>query len=200
MKILVADDHDMIVKDILDELSKILPDAMCVGTSEPEEIIPLFKQHRFDVVFIDIKMPDTSGIDLAQEILEISPVANIIYITGYADYAAEAAFRTYASAFLEKPVTTAMIKDALAHLRHPVSDLTDEIIEQEYAGKAIIGKKIQKWRKEAGLSCLELAGMLNVDRRTVNRWESGERTPDIPTYMRIMKVLGKDAEEGELKQ
>lgn len=191
MKILVADDHEMIVRDIMDELSKLLPDAMCMGTSNPKEIMPLFEKHQFDVVFIDIKMPGANGIYLARDMLDINPMTNIIYITGYADYAAEA-FRTYASAFLEKPITTDVIEDALAHLRHPVSDLTDEMIEQEYSGKALIGKKIQKWREQRGISCSDLAEMLNVDRRTVYRWESGERSPDLPTYMRILKILGKN--------
>lgn len=190
MKILIADDHQMIVEDLKDEISKLLPDALCIGTSEPEEIIPLFEQYRFDVVFIDIKMPGTNGISLAQKMLDMHPNTNIIYITGYADYAAQA-FRTYASAFLEKPVTPDMIEDALAHLRHPVSNITDEMIEQAYAGKGVIGKKLQKWREERGMSQSDLAEALSVDRRTVYRWESGERSPDIPTYMKILQVLGK---------
>ena len=190
MKILIADDHQMIVEDLKDEISKLLPDALCIGTSEPEEIIPLFEQYRFDVVFIDIKMPGTNGISLAQKMLDKHPNTNIIYITGYADYAAQA-FRTYASAFLEKPVTPDMIEDSLAHLRHPVSNITDEMIEQAYAGKGVIGKKLQKWREERGMSQSDLAEALSVDRRTVYRWESGERSPDIPTYMKILQVLGK---------
>ena len=190
MKILIADDHQMIVEDLKDEISKLLPDALCIGTSEPEEIIPLFEQYRFDVVFIDIMMPGTNGISLAQKMLDKHPNTNIIYITGYADYAAQA-FRTYASAFLEKPVTPDMIEDALAHLRHPVSNITDEMIEQAYAGKGVIGKKLQKWREERGMSQSDLAEALSVDRRTVYRWESGERSPDIPTYMKILQVLGK---------
>ena len=189
MKILIADDHQMIVEDLKDEISKLLPDALCIGTSEPEEIIPLFEQYRFDVVFIDIMMPGTNGISLAQKMLDKHPNTNIIYITGYADYAAQA-FRTYASAFLEKPVTPDMIEDALAHLRHPVSNITDEMIEQAYAGKGVIGKKLQKWREERGMSQSDLAEALSVDRRTVYRWESGERSPDIPTYMKILQVLG----------
>ena len=190
MKILIADDHQMIVEDLKDEISKLVPDALCIGTSEPEEIIPLFEQYRFDVVFIDIKMPGTNGISLAQKMLDKHPNTNIIYITGYADYAAQA-FRTYASAFLEKPVPPDMIEDALAHLRHPVSNITDEMIEQAYAGKGVIGKKLQKWREERGMSQSDLAEALSVDRRTVYRWESGERSPDIPTYMKILQVLGK---------
>ena len=58
MKILVADDQPMIVEDIIDELKNLRPAAICIGTSEPSEILPLFAEHRFDIVFLDI---DLSG-------------------------------------------------------------------------------------------------------------------------------------------
>ncbi len=193
MKILIADDHQFIVEDLKDELAELMPDALCMGTSDPNEILPLFRQHRFDIVFMDIEMPGTNGIHLAQKILEEEPLTNIIYITGYTKYAFQA-YQTYASAFLEKPVSTERLRDALAHLRHPVSNLTDEMIESEYAGQAIIGKKIQKWREERGMSRQELANALKVDLRTVYRWECAERSPDIPTYMKILQILGKSAD------
>ena len=53
MKILVADDQPMIVEDIIDELKNLRPAAICIGTSEPSEIFPLFAEHRFDIVFLD---------------------------------------------------------------------------------------------------------------------------------------------------
>lgn len=191
MKILIADDHKYIVEDLKDELSELAPEALCIGTTEPDEILPLFEKHLFDIVFMDIEMPKANGIQLAKKILEIRPTTNIIYITGHSKYAVEC-FKTYASAFLEKPVSTEMLKDALAHLRHPVSDITDEMIEQEYAGKATIGKRLEKWREERGMSRQELADALEVDVRTIYRWESAERSPDIATYMKILQVLGRD--------
>lgn len=193
MKILIADDHRFIVEDLKDEIAALLPDAFCIGTSDPAEIMPLFEQHRFDVIFMDIEMQGSNGIQLAKKILDKAPNTNIIYITGFEKYAAES-YKTYASAFLIKPITTEMIRDALAHLRHPVSNITDEMIEQEYAGKAVIGKKIEKWREERGMSRQEFADALNVEVRTVYRWESAERSPDIATYMRILQVLGKSSD------
>lgn len=191
MKILIADDHKFIVEDLKDELSELVSEALCIGTTESDEIIPLFEKHLFDIVFMDIEMPKENGIQLAKKILEIRPMTNIIYITGYSKYAVEC-FKTYASAFLEKPVSTEMLKDALAHLRHPVSDITDDMIKQEYAGKAVVGKRLEKWREERGMSRQELADALQVDVRTIYRWESAERSPDIATYMKILQVLGRD--------
>ena len=189
MKILIADDHQFIVDDLMDEINKLLPDAQCDGTSDPDKIPGLFEKNRYDVIFMDINMPGKNGISIAKKILEAAPRTNIIYITGFGEYALEST-RTYASAFLVKPVTTDMIRDALAHLRHPVSDITDEMIESEYAGKAVIGKRIEKYREERGMSRQELADAMSVAVQTVYRWESGEREPDIATFLKLLKVLG----------
>lgn len=89
MKILIADDHPMIVDDLKDETEHLLPGAVCICTSNPAEILPLFEQHRCDIVLLDIEMGSKNGIALAREILKIKPRTNIIYITGHPKYALE---------------------------------------------------------------------------------------------------------------
>ena len=194
MKILIVDDHQFIIDDLIDDLKELLPDAKCVGTTKPAEIPSLFERDRFDVVFMDIEMPGTNGIKLARTILAANPRINIIYITGFSSYAVEA-FKTFASGFLEKPIIREELKDALDNLRYPVSNITDEMIMQEYSGKGLIGKKITKMREERGMSRQEFADAMGVAGQTVYRWESGERVPDMPTFLRIMKVLGIDSEK-----
>ena len=56
MKILVADDHQLIVDDILDELSHIVPDAERIGTNDPSAVPGLVDKHHFDVIFMDIEI------------------------------------------------------------------------------------------------------------------------------------------------
>ena len=194
MKILIADDQPMIVEDLLDELSHLCPDAMCIGTSDPHEIVPLFNEYLFDIVFMDIDLAGLSGIELAKKILEIKPRTNIIYITGYERFALES-YKTVASAFLVKPVSTEMLTNALDTLRYPVSDITDKMLQAQYSGKNIIGAKLTKYREESGMNPQELADAINVAVQTVYRWERGERIPDVITFMHIAKVLGITAEK-----
>ncbi len=194
MKILIADDQPMIVEDLLDELSHLHPNAMCLGTSNPSEIVPLFKAYAFDIVFMDIDLAGFNGIELAKKILEIKPRTNIIYITGYEKFALES-YKTVASAFLVKPVSTEMLIKALDTLRYPVSDITDKMLLAQYSGKNIIGAKLTKYREEIGMNPQELADAINVAVQTVYRWERGERMPDVITFMHIAKVLGITAEK-----
>lgn len=194
MKILVVDDSRCIVDDIIDELSTIIPDSECIGTSDPFSAVELFKEHIFDVVITDIEMPGYSGIDLAKKVLEIKPKTNIIYITGYNKYALEA-HKTYASAFIEKPITTETLTDAFNHLRFPVSSVSTETINSLNSGKNLIGVRILKYREERGLTRQQFAAELNISPQTVYRWENGERTPDIVTILSISKVLGINPEQ-----
>ena len=91
-----------------------------------------------------------------------------------------------------KPIKTAMIKEALENLRYPVSSITDEMIESEYAGEAAIGKRISKFREERGMTRDELAEKMNVTVQTISRWESGKRIPDVITFMKLAQVLAAD--------
>ena len=81
MKVLIVDDNQEIIEDYFDELSKIVPHAMCIGTSKATDVIGLFEEYSFDVVLMDIDMPEINGITLAKKILELKPRTNIIYIT-----------------------------------------------------------------------------------------------------------------------
>ncbi len=189
MKILIADDHRLIVEDLKAMIRDILPDMEPVGTEDPHEILPLCRQHRFDVIFIDIELDDLNGINLAERILKEFPRTNIIYITGYEKYAFES-YRTHASGFLLKPIEPEKLEDALNNLRYPVSNITDDMLAEQNLTGSVIGMRIQKCREERGMSRNDFAEALGCVVSTVGRWENGVRVPDVPMLMRIAKTLG----------
>lgn len=189
MKILVADDHKSIVDGIILDLNELLPNATITGAYKSSEIIELCNNTGFDIIFMDIDIPQTNGIRLAKTVLDKYPRTNIIYITGYEKYALES-YETNASTFLLKPITKKAIAKAIDNLRFPVSDITYEMAIEEYSGKGYIGKIIQKYREERGMNRNEFAELLNVTPPTVHRWETGVRTPDIATLIKIANILG----------
>lgn len=189
MKILVADDHKIIVDGIIMDLRELVPDADITGSYKSNEITELCSTTAFDIIFMDIDMPSANGISLAKMVLGKYPRTNIIYITGHERYALES-YETNASTFLLKPITKKAIEKALANLRFPISDITDEMITAEYSGEGYIGKRIQRFREERGMSRNEVAELLNVTLPTVHRWETGVRTPDLVTVMKLANILG----------
>jgi DNA-binding NtrC family response regulator len=47
------------------------------------EALALMKQHRFYSVFLDAKLPDIDGIELARLLREVDPEIRIVLISGY---------------------------------------------------------------------------------------------------------------------
>lgn len=64
-----------------------------------------------DVVFLDIEIPEISGIELAEKIIEVCGNTEIVFVTAYEKYAIEA-FRVNAIDYILKPFTV----DDIAHV------------------------------------------------------------------------------------
>ena len=48
-----------------------------------QEALDLMNQHHFNRAFLDAKLPDMDGLELARRLLEISPEIHIIMVSGY---------------------------------------------------------------------------------------------------------------------
>ncbi|MGE4485921.1 MAG: response regulator [Oscillospiraceae bacterium] len=67
-------------------------------------------------VFLDINMPQLSGLDAASMILDRCPGTNIVFVTAYDQYAVEA-FELYALDYILKPVAKVRLEKTLKRLR-----------------------------------------------------------------------------------
>ena len=81
--VLVVDDNE----DLLDTLSLILKRrGFNVDTAENGvSAVDKFKTHHFDVILMDIVMPEMNGVEAFRRIREISPGATVILMTAYSE-------------------------------------------------------------------------------------------------------------------
>lgn len=121
MDILIVDDEKPALRQIARVLKKVAEDAIIQKTDDADEALKLCRKTAFDVAFLDIKMPAKDGLTLAREIKEIRPMANIVIITAYPEYALEA-YKLYVSDYVLKPVTQENLKNTLNNLRNPVRE------------------------------------------------------------------------------
>ncbi len=104
LSILVVDDE----KNITDLLKDILEDEgyhveVAFSLSEAKEKI---KERDFDIIFLDVWLPDGEGIDLIKSVKEQNSLAKIIMISGHANIPiAVKALKEGAYDFLEKPIS-----------------------------------------------------------------------------------------------
>lgn len=84
-----------------------------------EEALCFARQNEVDVAFLDIEMPDMSGLLLAKALQNIHPNICIIFVTAYSNYALEA-FNADAIGYILKPYD----REAIAHALHKAAKMT----------------------------------------------------------------------------
>ena len=120
--VLLVDDKPIILEGGIPTLRQAMPKANVVGFTNPADVLAYFKENPVAVIFLDIELGTTSGFDLCREMLRIRPRTNVIYLTGYQEYAMDA-WKTGASGFMLKPLEVDEVRQELSRLRYPVRGL-----------------------------------------------------------------------------
>ena len=97
---------------------------------------------RIDVIFLDISMPKTSGMQLAEALHKLKNPPAVVFVTAYSEYALEA-FNVDAVDYLMKPVETDRLNRALDKVEAivkpaPASHPTQERIPVEKGGRKVL--------------------------------------------------------------
>ena len=86
MKILVADDHDLIRKGIGSALCKYFDDTNVLEASNGAEVRLALKSHLdLDLVLLDLHMPDTEGLELVAYICKQYPDLTVVVVSAAED-------------------------------------------------------------------------------------------------------------------
>ncbi len=80
------------------------------------EALEKYEALRPRVVFLDVDMPEVSGIDCAREILDKDPECKLVFATGHEEYMGEA-FEVYAFDYLVKPFNLERLDATLDRIR-----------------------------------------------------------------------------------
>ena len=135
MKILIVDDEKL----ALSRLKRLLNNEGLNNITECNDPIDAIKEvskQSFDLVFLDISMPNMSGLELANTILSIHPNIFIIFQTAYTEHALEA-FQSGGMDYLLKPISTESIQNSLKKVEK-------FIIKKEEDSKKIVAKRGNK--------------------------------------------------------
>ena len=62
--------------------------------------------------------------------------------------------------------------------------------QKERLSKMTFGEKLKAIRKEKGYSQEEMAGLLDVSRQAVSKWESDRGIPEIDKLLQISNMFG----------
>lgn len=130
-----------------------------------------------DVAFLDIEMPEVTGLELAENLSAINSDMDIIFVTAYEQYALQA-FRVNALDYLLKPLSYEDVEHTVARLLKRRKTLLDSNKELSYPGHiscfgkfSVYGsdKRIVKWRTSKAQELF--AFMLEHLNLEVSKWK-----------------------------
>jgi DNA-binding LytR/AlgR family response regulator len=117
---LVIDDES----PALDELSYLLranfPIDPVHAAQNASDALRHLQERRYDVVFLDVRMPELNGIELGNVLRRFAAPPAIVYVTAYEEYAVRA-FDIGACDYLLKPVSRARLRTALERALGPLT-------------------------------------------------------------------------------
>ena len=114
MKVLIADDHRLIVEGIRRALEGI-EDIEVVGeANKGSQVLPLVRRLKPDVVLLDMRMPDVDGLQCLDQIRKSCPNVKAIMLSVFCDAERiQAAFRHGAVGYIVKSVNPVDLPSAI---------------------------------------------------------------------------------------
>ena len=196
MHILVTDDEQSALNILTGAIKEAVPSATVHEFRSPMEALEMMKEIKCSVAFLDIQMREMSGLVLARKLKEIYPKVNIVFVTGYSQYANEA-FSLHASGYVYKPVTAEKILIEMENLRNPVNWKETGIYVNTFGRFELIvnGEEVTFGREK---SKEMLAYLIDKQGKSVNRKELAEVLFERDDYSRTTQnYLSKIVKELE---
>lgn len=120
MRTLIIDDDPAVITDLTRKLSAHA-DLHIIGSAQTgKEGMQLLRRERPELLFLDMELPDTTGIDILRQIDAEDLRCHVIVCTAYSNYMLPA-FRHDAYDFIVKPIVETELCDALDRVRNAKS-------------------------------------------------------------------------------
>jgi len=185
MKILCVDDHSIVRQSLLYIISREYPKAECMEAPDGETCISLLKKERFDLVILDMNLPDSDGITLTEWIKDRHPAQMILFFsTSPTAVYAKRLFQMGIMGYLNKQASV----DEIAKALHTILDRKQQYLDDEFKGilaqdffSKNVSNPIEKLSKRElsiaqlmanGKTFEEIALQLNIESSTIRTYKA----------------------------
>ena len=140
-RIMLVDDHEVVREGLRTLLSKREGYQIVAQAGTVAEAITEAERTRPDVIVMDVRLPDGSGIKACREIRESAPDTKVIILTSYADDdAVFASILAGASGYVLKQTRGGALADAIAAVSRGES-LLDPTVTQKVLDRVRAGQR-----------------------------------------------------------
>ena len=183
IRILITDDHPVVRQGIRQILNDLEEEKIIQEAGNARELFAKLYKNDFDIILLDISMPDRSGFDVLDEIKKTKPDIPVLILTMYPqEQYAIRAFKLGASGFLMK-ITAAdelliAVKKILKGTKYITPSLAESLTQSfEETDKPKHTKLSEReytvFTKIArGKSIREIAGDLLLSEKTISTYRS----------------------------
>jgi DNA-binding NarL/FixJ family response regulator len=184
-RVVVIDDHEIVRRGLVD-LIEAENDLSVVGDAgTAAAAIDLARQHAPDVVLMDVRLPDGSGVEACSRIRRELPDTRVLMFTSFADPdALESALAAGASGFLLKRVHLNALAGAVRRVAAGETVLdteAEELLEARTAGDSAVDPRLRKLSAQErkvlaliaeGKTNREIADAMDLAEKTVKNYVS----------------------------
>ncbi len=167
IRVLIVDDHEMVREGLMSML-RSEPDFEVVGqTGHGEEVAALVESTRPDVVLLDTRLPDISGVEVCRRLTRKHPEVAVVILTTYTDEElVEECLQAGARGYVVKDVERFSLKESIRAVHRGQAVLAPQV-----AGHLIdrMRKGSLEEKRPAGLSASQVAILRLISRGHSNR-------------------------------
>lgn len=136
LRVAVCDDDSIICNDIKNRIEKVYLSGFVDTYYNGKDLLE--EKNNYDIVFLDIQMPDINGLEVARLMRERGYKGYIIFITSYSTYM-QTAFKVKAFRYLDKACSDKELEETFKDIE---KDLTENINIEVNTGKENVYIKI----------------------------------------------------------
>ncbi len=184
IRILIADDHAIVRAGLKQFIADQLDMEVTGEAATGAETIALVRSQEFDVVLLDISMPDKNGIDTLKSLKQIRPDLPVLILSGHAEeqYAVNL-LRAGASGYLNKETASTQLVGAVRTAvqgRKYVSPTLAQVLAEGISGSgdeplhgSLSQREFQIFCKLAGGQAVsQIADELHLSVKTVSTYRT----------------------------
>ena len=184
IRILIADDHAVVRRGLLQILTEGFPGAIFGEASNAKEVLQQMGEQKWNLLTLDIGLPDRSGLDLLQEIQANYPRLPVLVLSVHPeDQYARRVLKSGAAGYLSKDAAplelTSAVRKLLRGGRYVSPQLAEKLVtdlateEHRRRHEALSNREMEVLRMMAsGKTTTQIADALSLSPKTISTYRA----------------------------